>query len=239
MTENLYEAFKSYRINGQIDKCPCGCIPDEEERKIYSKPLNELTIDDLGFYLGKAMSTWGEVNHFKHFLPRLFELYSQDRYNGYIDLNSIVNKLEYGKWIEWRDYEKNSIIDYTTADWIDLVNFKSSQLSISTFEDYSKFIDFAILIELWDFKKGGLAFRNFVGMIEYEGYTIFNSRKPILIKNKDCTSVFQDLLLDNEVVTLLENEFFEFETSDYDYAGKISLALQMIENELKIRKNDW
>ena len=74
MTKTLYETFKSYRLTGQIPKCPCGCISEKMEIKIYSKPLHELTKEDLVFYLGKAMTTWGEVRHFKHFLPRIFEL---------------------------------------------------------------------------------------------------------------------------------------------------------------------
>jgi hypothetical protein len=148
-----------------------------------------------------------------------------------------VNKLEYGKWIDWSDNEKSVIIDYLKNDWIDFVNNSSSQLHISNFEEYSKFIDLTELIQSWRYKNGGLALRKMVELIEYDGYAIFNSKKPIKIGELDCTEVFQDILLDSKLVSLLENDFFKYETTDKEYTDMISSGLQMIETEIKIRKN--
>lgn len=35
--ENLYKLFNKYQLNGKIEKCPCGCISEEEERKSTQK----------------------------------------------------------------------------------------------------------------------------------------------------------------------------------------------------------
>ncbi|MEM1321090.1 MAG: hypothetical protein AAGG75_12625 [Bacteroidota bacterium] len=91
----LYQTFAAYSLNGKIDKCPCGCISEEEEQKIYSKPLRALTVEDIGFYSNKAMTTWGEEADYKHFLPRIIELYIENPSNGWIDLDTIYNKLHH------------------------------------------------------------------------------------------------------------------------------------------------
>ena len=54
--ENLYETFSPYTTLG-IQHCDCGCISEVDIKKLFSKPLKELTVDDLVFYQRKAMTT--------------------------------------------------------------------------------------------------------------------------------------------------------------------------------------
>ena len=73
--ENLYSTFSIYPLNSKMEGCPC-CVSDADKEKIHSKQLRELEEEDLSRYVFKAMTTWGDTDDFKHYLPRIFELLS-------------------------------------------------------------------------------------------------------------------------------------------------------------------
>jgi hypothetical protein len=91
--ENLYSVFSKYEIRSFIEGCPC-CVSDRDKEKIHSKELRELEEEDLSRYAFKAMTTWGNVDDFKHFLPRILEL-CIDHDLG-IHPFGIFGKLKYG-----------------------------------------------------------------------------------------------------------------------------------------------
>lgn len=229
----LYDTFKKYQLNNQIVKCPCGCINDEEEKLIYSKSLNYLEIEDLSFYISKAITTWGNENDFKHFLPRILELYSSARYNNYFDLDIIWNKLEYGRWKDWDKKEIDAIKEYIINDWFEFINFSELEISFSYLETYSKFCSADELIKNWNYLNEEIALKKIVDFIDYEGYILMTSDNPILLNNKGLTTIIRDLLFDKNLTNILENKFFEIETENPDFAQKISNVLQMIEIEIK------
>ncbi|MEM8677684.1 MAG: hypothetical protein AAGF83_28070, partial [Cyanobacteria bacterium P01_G01_bin.67] len=70
---DLYEVFEPYHLNSHIVGCPC-CVTDDDQKSIRSKILRQLTAEDLNHYAFNAIFTWGEIDDFKHFLPRLLEL---------------------------------------------------------------------------------------------------------------------------------------------------------------------
>jgi hypothetical protein len=61
------------------------------------------------------MTTWGDVNHFKHFLPRVFELV----WELGVDLSTIFGKLEYASWRTWPVAEQAAVRQFLRAFWID------------------------------------------------------------------------------------------------------------------------
>ena len=71
--ESLYSIFSIYPFKSTMDGCPC-CVSDSDKEKIHTKQLRELDGDDLSRYAFKAMTTWGDTDDFKHYLPRIFEL---------------------------------------------------------------------------------------------------------------------------------------------------------------------
>jgi hypothetical protein len=71
--ENLYRAFARYSLRKHVEGCPC-CVRERDKRALESKPLRQLASSDLGRYAFKAMTTWGNQDDFRHFLPRIFEL---------------------------------------------------------------------------------------------------------------------------------------------------------------------
>lgn len=125
--ENLYIVFSAYPLSS-LEGCPC-CVSAADKEKVIHRPLRELTEDDLGRYAGKAMTTWGTVEDFKHFLPRLFELTAafQAPYEEYV----IFNKLEYGHWRTWPLTEIDAIEQYFLALWDVVLGSETWQ-----FQDY-------------------------------------------------------------------------------------------------------
>ena len=111
--EGLYAAFASYPLSS-LEGCPC-CVSAGNKAQVTCRPLRELTEDDMGRYAGKAMTTWGTVDDFKHFLPRLFELTAAFRppYEEFV----VFGKLDYGRWRTWPTAEIEAIEQYFLALW--------------------------------------------------------------------------------------------------------------------------
>ena len=112
----LYRAFAHYKGVPDDDFCD-HCIADEQQANLYSKPLEELAVDDLAMYAFKAMSTWGGVNQFKHFLPRLFELLAFDKDADRLWPEVLISKLDHAKWGQWPDNENAQVRSYLKALW--------------------------------------------------------------------------------------------------------------------------
>lgn len=71
--EALYAAFKGYRPPAEGDFCE-HCVRAEEVADLRGASLRGLTELQLFRYSLKAMGTWGGVEEFKYFLPRMLEL---------------------------------------------------------------------------------------------------------------------------------------------------------------------
>src|SRR5688500_16265726 len=55
-----YRVFKPYRVRRHPEGCPC-CVSDADKLRLFSRPLAELTVDDLGRFAWKALTTWGTI----------------------------------------------------------------------------------------------------------------------------------------------------------------------------------
>ncbi len=108
LIENLYVAFGKYPLKERIDGCPC-CNLGRAEKGLHSKELRELGWDELGLYTFKAMTTFGDVADFKHFLPRICELYVEDIFAATYDVGILFSKLEYADWRDWPDHEHAAV----------------------------------------------------------------------------------------------------------------------------------
>ena len=71
--ESLYEIFATYPLRADTNACAC-CHSAYDAQRLHMKPLRKLNADDWRQYAGDALFVWGEVDDFKHFLPRIFEL---------------------------------------------------------------------------------------------------------------------------------------------------------------------
>ncbi len=100
----LYRTFESYSLFNPVEGCPC-CVTKEDQEYLQVKPLRQLTKDDLRKYGFKAMTTWGDENDFRHFLPR------------FVDPEIVLGKLTYGHWQTWPQEEQAAVEAYLRAVW--------------------------------------------------------------------------------------------------------------------------
>jgi hypothetical protein len=71
----------------------------------------------LHFYAFCAMTTMGDVDDFRHFLPRILELLNDDEFLLEIDQEVVLSKLSYGKWDMWPVKEQRAVREYLLAHW--------------------------------------------------------------------------------------------------------------------------
>ena len=230
--ENLYLTFSQYTTLG-MHYCDCGCIKEEEVKKLHSKSLRELKTDDVVYYQGSAMYTWGDVEHYKHFLPRIFELYVAKR-KSLIELYEIADKLEHAVWAEWPANEVQAIKDFVLADWIDFINNSDAEVSDSDLKNYSRFFNIAQLLKLWDIAQSGKGLKNFVLFFYYYGNQILD--KGLKLNEKQYEKGLKDLIYTTNLTDRLQEEFFRYETTDKEYAERVSVVLLMIEQQLKLHQ---
>lgn len=114
--EELYEAFRPYRLGTTIEGCD-HCVSAEMSEELLATPLRMLTAEQLSQFSLKAMTTWGMEQDFKHFLPRLLELAFLDP--SELDwLETLFGKLTLAKWQEWPTAERQVIEDYLAELWM-------------------------------------------------------------------------------------------------------------------------
>ncbi|WP_201388103.1 hypothetical protein [Ktedonobacter sp. SOSP1-85] len=111
----MYGTFASYPLRHPVIGCPC-CVSRADQERIASKVLRQLDGYDLERFTWKAMSTWGDEDDFKHFLPRILELVSDAQERRDLPyLFVIFGKLGYCK--EWTEQEREAVTNYLLALW--------------------------------------------------------------------------------------------------------------------------
>lgn len=116
--EELYRALSVYSRNDPVPRGDCDVEP-EEVQTLARVPLRELSVDQLFNFAFHAVTGWGEVAHFKHFLPRLLELAGTPEANDVPTLNAdwLGDKLVRAGWSEWPSREREAIGRWWTALW--------------------------------------------------------------------------------------------------------------------------
>ena len=112
-TRELYRVFARYP-HGALDGCPC-CTSREETLAITRVPLAALRHDDLETLARKAMTTLGDEDDYRHFLPRIMELSLEPSPHLGFDHFVIGGKLDYAKWKTWPEDERAAIQKWTLA----------------------------------------------------------------------------------------------------------------------------
>lgn len=117
VVNDLYRAFGRYGLRAHIEGCPC-CTTEDDQKSVRVRSLRALTADDLDRYLGKAMTTWGDADDFRHFLPRLLELMVSDPDSSlYFDPRYLLPKLAYADWGSWPPKEQAAVKSFLLLRW--------------------------------------------------------------------------------------------------------------------------
>jgi len=116
--ERLYRIFAVYPLPKYTDPC-LHCHSSEEEEMLRSKPLQELAWGELKDYANDALLVWGDILVFKHFLPRIFELYMTVA-NPSLEISDpeiIFSKFRHGQWRTWPRAEQDAVEVFLRAVW--------------------------------------------------------------------------------------------------------------------------
>lgn len=116
--KGLYEAFAPYRRRETIEAC-LHCVGREEQDTLARVPLRTLSCDQLSRYASKAMTTWGEPEDYKHFLPRILELAFSREGRAWpgLDLQLIAGKIQLAGGKSWPQAELRALTNFFNALW--------------------------------------------------------------------------------------------------------------------------
>ncbi len=102
----LYAVFGDGPLGRPLIGCECCSDPKRLDR-LAETPVRQLLPDDLQDYQYGAMSTVGDEEDFKHFLPRLFELVIQEPDSLEPELLGV--KLSAARWKDWPDRQQAAV----------------------------------------------------------------------------------------------------------------------------------
>src|SRR5215472_3381655 len=114
--EDLYRVFAGYRLGPHVEGCP-HCVSDRDHARLYSRPLRSLSADDLNRYAFKAMTTWGDAQDFRHFLPRILDLAVSGDSDWSVDTEVVLGKLAYANWRTWPEREQTALRSVLRLRW--------------------------------------------------------------------------------------------------------------------------
>jgi hypothetical protein len=118
--KGLYQTFSRYLLPLHVDGCP-HCVSDADHALIYAKDLRDWGPGELARYTFKALTTWGNEDDFRHFLPRIFELISADG-GSWTFPETVFGKLAYGQWETWPSDERQAITTFFEALWSNVLD---------------------------------------------------------------------------------------------------------------------
>lgn len=215
--ENLYLTFSIYPFQSTMAGCPC-CVSDLDKKNIHVKQLRDLNEEDLSKYAFKAMTTWGDLADFKHFLPRIFELLATTNFP--VDSQIVLGKLEYGNWNEWPQAEKVGIQQFLVAWWADFAKHnKTFDLELFT-KIYSYTNNIDALLTDWKISLSDNSFPLFVDLIYHYYNDLANDQKEFKAFDEIALEKLKTWIDTN--AHILETGFFHFADLDKEFAAEIS-----------------
>lgn len=229
--DQLYVVFAGYGT-ADMHYCDCGCVDPKWVENLASKPLRGLEYEQLGFYHSSAMYVWGEVEHYKHFLPRILELYGKEdtKWPDW-DLEEIKTKLDHGKWDTWPQEEQKAIMSFVEAAWRTAIVSEVREIDQRFVEGYKGFYPYSYLLKLWLAEGSQKSLQTFISYFYGHGNLLLNemakSEAPMASKS------FLEMVQEFELLSRIEGAFFHASETDDEFALKASAVHQMLEIELR------
>ncbi|WP_298319640.1 hypothetical protein [uncultured Aquimarina sp.] len=230
----LYKTFEKYHSEPTMLGSSLYDDLDKWNKELFSKSLTELNEDDLSRFVGKVMTTWGNANDYKHFLPRIFELTAE--FKTPYEIWITFDKLTLAEWNSWDENEQKVIHEFMIALWENIVNDDSEKAECE-FKDYFSAIanfypNFDELIAIWSESESKGAIKHFSNFIINEQTAIFDRKKISGFYDKtENVQEFISWALSDKTLNKIQRKYFQFENESF--AEKISWAEQIITTERK------
>lgn len=124
--DRCYEVFASYPTPRSLEASPL-----REAKAIMqtltSKPLRELSGEEIGPYSGYALTTVGNANDYRHFLPRILEEAVRNPIWMGTEPEVIAGRLILGGLLGWNAEEKGAIGPLFHRAWMRAADLHPSQ----------------------------------------------------------------------------------------------------------------
>lgn len=129
--DSLYAVFAPYPWRKVMDACP-HCLVSVSG---IEGPLREIPDARMHYYAFKAMTTIGDTSDFKHYLPRMLDLWAQTLTGGVLGLNDEIlgSKIAYGHFAEWLDVEQTAILTFSQVLWDTILAHYPARIDVDTF----------------------------------------------------------------------------------------------------------
>lgn len=111
----LYDVFGAYRAPTSSSHSPYSTITDDEVAALRRTPIAKLQGRDLTTFAMSALTTWGDEDEFRHYLPRLCELAVTE--SGWVEVATLLGKLDTGRWRGWPTKEQDAIQSFFDEAW--------------------------------------------------------------------------------------------------------------------------
>lgn len=229
--DHLYEVFAGYPFRLTMPCCIPHCFSFEDILKLDAKPLRELSAENLSSFAADLLSTCGEVEDFKHFLPQIFELTSEGAFTWpYPEI--ALGKLRYAQWQSWPHAEQAAIRRFLLDWW---------KVSLLTPPGLNPALDPSTVLsavasadeDLWGYLETWLQMPALEAATHLAQFVLEHSMQihlgrsfnPFLSSRQ--IPLLKSWLTDRRTVAYLEEAFFRY--SDAPEAEKISLAVRVLE----------
>ncbi|SDX96823.1 hypothetical protein [Hymenobacter psychrophilus] len=233
--ENIYQVFACYPLNPAMEGSPVYADTIEAWNKMLAaKPLRNLTEEDLQIFYFKALTTWGDVNDFRYFLPRILELLTA--FSGNWEEWVALDKLCYGHWKTWPETEQKAIRHYLLTLWREVLISESEMANISL-GDYLAAIanvypDSGQLIQLWHQIKSSHKIPRLVDFVYKNPQELLGKKRlSIFDKAHEQSAHFFSWLTSAALMAELTADFFRNPSSAY--ATELSAVIRMLEEAAK------
>ncbi|TRZ41619.1 hypothetical protein [Robertkochia solimangrovi] len=232
--QSLYKIFEKYHPNSNMSGSSNYDALKLWNEELFSKPLAKLNDDDLSRYAGKAITTWGEPNDYKHFLPRIFELTAI--YRTPYEIWISFDKLERAGWLSWPQEEQGVICEFMLSLWENLIN-DESEAAAWVFQDYFSALanfypEFDDLLEIWSRSVSKSAISYLANLVINEQTKLFDRQKISGFHDKtENAEHLISWLISDTILMKVQESFFIFD--DAALAQKISWADQIISYQQK------
>lgn len=223
--EYLYEVFSSYKVSGNLRgrSCEC-CVTDEDIRRLLSKSLQELEVNDIYKFTCKAVTTFGDEQDYKHFLPRILELVAKSD-DLFINDFLTFEKLNYLEWETWNNKE---IIAVDLFFYYQFENsLKKKSMSIEYF-NYSlelicKYKSIDTVIKTWEENFSILSVKFIIN------YVLLGS---IIDLSQNQKEILEEWFHSEYILDQLSQQFFN-EYVNEEFKERISIVYTILENNNK------
>lgn len=228
--ENLYSVFARYPLNPHMDGSPLHSDLLIWNRTLATRPLRELSTDHLRIFYFKVMTTWGNVDDFRHFLPRIFELLAtlDTGWEEWIALD----KLRYGHWQTWPMLEKNAVDNYLLALWNELLN-TDLEIADAAFFDYfpaimNAYPNVELLLSIWSEFKTPVSIKRLIDFVDRNADMVVGSKRlSVFDRDAEPGMLLFCWLTSKTTIETLTTIFFQ--NPEAEYATQLSSLIQLLE----------